>query len=347
MASRGSFFIVSRYSKFGVESAHYILIASKLNVAISASLKSLSTVRDFIRWGSSEFNRQGLSFGHGFVTALDEARYLTLYVLALDPEWPDSYLDCVLTEEERERVIDILEQRLNSRKPAAYISRESWFCGLKFYVDERVLIPRSPIAELISNHFEPWVDSSQVHRILDLCTGSGCIAIACQYMFEDAAVFASDISSDALEVARVNRHEHGLDDCLELYQSDLFDRIPVQQFDLIVCNPPYVDAEDMSLLSDEFLSEPGIGLAAGEDGLDLVDRILQGAGEFLSEQGVIFIELGNSQNAMMEKYTFLPMAWVDFEFGGSGVCCIQGQDIRQQQANIEQTSRNAQAANDA
>jgi len=338
---------VSRYSKFGVESAHYILTASKLNVAILESLKSLSTVRDFIRWGSSEFKRQGLSFGHGFVTALDEARYLTLHALALDPEWPDSYLDCVLTEEERERVIDILEQRLNSRKPAAYISHESWFCGLKFYVDERVLIPRSPISELISNHFEPWVDSTRVHRILDLCTGSGCIAIACQYMFEDAAVFASDISPDALEVARVNRHEHGLDNCLELYQSDLFDDIPAQQFDLIVCNPPYVDAEDMSMLSEEFLSEPGIGLAAGEDGLALVDRILLQAGEFLSEQGVIFIELGNSQNAMMEKYTFLPMTWVDFEYGGSGVCCIQGQDIKQQQDSIEHTSRNAQAANDA
>ena len=338
---------MSRYLKFGVESAHYILTASKHNVAIPESLKSLSTVRDFIRWGSSEFNRQGLSFGHGFVTALDEARYLTLHVLALGPEWPDSYLDCVLTEEERERVIDILEQRLNSRKPAAYISRESWFCGLKFYVDERVLIPRSPISELISNHFEPWVDSSQVHRILDLCTGSGCIAIACQYMFEDAAVFASDVSPDALEVARLNRHQHGLDDCLELYQSDLFDDIPAQQFDLIVCNPPYVDAEDMSMLSEEFLSEPGIGLAAGEDGLALVDRILLQAGEFLSEQGVIFIEVGNSQNAMMDKYKFLPMTWIDFEFGGSGVCCIQSQDLKRQQARMEQISHGAQAANDA
>ena len=150
------------------------------------------------------------------MTALDEARYLTLHALALAPEWPDSYLDCVLTGEERERVIDILEQRLSSRKPAAYISHESWFCGLKFYVDERVLIPRSPMSELIANHFEPWIDSTRVHRILDLCTGSGCIAIACQYMFEDAAVFASDISPDALDVARVNLHEHGLDDCLEL-----------------------------------------------------------------------------------------------------------------------------------
>jgi len=208
-------------------------------------------------------------------------------------------------------------------------------------------VPRSPIAELISNHFEPWVDSNQVHRILDLCTGSGCIAIACQYMFEDAAVFASDISRDALEVARVNRHEHGLDECLELYQSDLFDDIPAQQFDLIVCNPPYVDAVDMSNLSDEFQSEPGLGLAAGEDGLALVDRILLQAGGYLSEQGVIFIEVGNSQAAMMEKYPFLSMTWIDFEFGGSGVCCIQNQDLKQHQAGIEAISRGAQAANHA
>ena len=347
MAVSSGFFILGCYSNFGVESAHYILTASKLNVTTPESLKALSTIRDFIRWGSSEFSRQGLIFGHGFVSALDEARYLTLHALALDPEWPDSYLDCVLTREERQQVIDILEQRISSRKPAAYISRESWFCGLKFYVDERVLIPRSPISELISNHFEPWVNSSQVHRILDLCTGSGCIAIACQYMFEDAVVCASDISPDALEVARLNCHEHGLDEILTLYESDLFDQIPQQQFDLIVSNPPYVDAEDMGMLGQEFLSEPGIGLAAGEDGLAFVERILLQAGEFLSEQGVIFIEVGNSQTAMMEKYASLPMTWVDFEFGGDGVCCIQARDLRQQQANIELASRGDRAASNA
>jgi ribosomal protein L3 glutamine methyltransferase len=347
MAKKCSFFNITCCSKYGVESAHYILTGSKFNVVNPESLTALSTIRDFIRWGSSEFNRQGLSFGHGFVTALDDARYLVLHALALPPEWPDAFLDCALTEDEREQVMDILGQRLKSRKPAAYISRESWFCGLRFYVDERVLVPRSPIAELISNHFEPWIDSNQVHRILDLCTGSGCIAIACQYMFEDAAVFASDISADALEVARVNRHEHGLDECLELYQSDLFDDIPPQQFDLIVCNPPYVDAEDMSNLSDEFQSEPGLGLAAGEDGLALVDRILLQAADYLSEQGVIIIETGNSQAAMMEKYSFLSMTWIDFEFGGSGVCCIQNQDLKQHQASIEAISRGAQAVNHA
>ena len=299
------------------------------------SLDALSTIRDFIRWGSSEFNHHELTFGHGFASAFDEAKYLTLHQLALPLDWPDDYFDCRLTEGERKQVIEILQQRVSSRQPVAYITRESWFCGLKFYVDERVLVPRSPIAELIASHFEPWIDSTQVHSILDLCTGSGCIAIASQYMFEQAEVFASDVSLDALDVARINSHEHDLSEQLTLYHSDLFDSIPAQQFDVIVSNPPYVDAEDMAALSEEFQFEPDIGLAAGDDGLALVDRILSNAAEYLSEQGVLFIEVGNSQAAMMEKYTFLPMTWIDFEFGGAGVCCIHQQDLIQQQSKID------------
>ncbi len=298
------------------------------------SLDALSTIRDFIRWGSSEFNRSELTFGHGFASAFDEAKYLIFHQLALPPDWPDNYLDCVLTDSERKLVIQILQQRVKSRQPVAYITRESWFCGLRFYVDERVLVPRSPIAELIANHFEPWIDSSRVHKILDLCTGSACIAIASQYMFEDAQVFASDISLNALEVAGINCREHDLSELITLYESDLFNSIPVQQFDVIVSNPPYVDAEDMAALSEEYHFEPGIGLVAGDDGLALVDRILLDAGEYLSEQGVLFVEVGNSQQAMMQKYEFLPMTWIDFEFGGSGVCCIHQSDLQQQQSKI-------------
>ena len=306
-------------------------------MADSKELKALNTIRDFIRWGSSEFNRRSLTFGHGFVSALDEAKYLTLYALDLPFDWPETYFDCALTVEERERVTEILKLRASSRQPAAYITHESWFCGLKFYVDERVLVPRSPIAELISNRFEPWIDSAQVTRILDLCTGNACIAIACQYAFPDAEVCASDLSLDALEVARINCRNHDLDDRLTLYESDLLDQIPPQQFDVIVSNPPYVDAEDMAALTDEFRFEPAIGLAAGSDGLALVERILTRAGEFLSDCGVLIIEVGNSQAAMMEKYSFLPMTWLEFEFGGDGVCCIQSQDLRQQYQKIEQT----------
>jgi ribosomal protein L3 glutamine methyltransferase len=303
-------------------------------VAIPETLQVLTTIRDFIRWGSSEFLRNELSFGHGFVDAFDESRYLILHALSLPYDCPHTYFDTALTLPEREQVIDILQLRISSRQPAAYITRESWFCGLKFYVDERVLVPRSPIAELISNQFEPWANSGQVERILDLCTGSGCIAIASKYHFPAAEVCASDVSPDALEVAALNLEQHDLSDQVTLVESDLFDSIPAQSFDVIVSNPPYVDAEDMSALGDEFHCEPAIGLRAGNDGLLLVDRILARAGEFLNEDGVIFIELGNSQAALEARYDFLPMTWIEFEFGGSGVCAIQAQDLQQQQTAI-------------
>jgi len=303
-------------------------------VSIPEPLQVLTTIRDFVRWGSSEFLRNQLSFGHGFANALDEARYLVLHALSLPYDWPDEYIDTVLTLEERQQVFEILQQRVSTRQPAAYITRESWFCGLKFYVDERVLVPRSPIAELISGHFEPWVDSNRVARILDLCTGSGCIAIAARYQFPEALVCASDVSRAALEVAAANIEQHELSDHIRLYESDLFDAIPLQEFDVIVSNPPYVDAEDMAALSAEFKCEPELGLRAGEDGLLLVDRILARAGEFLSDHGVLFIEVGNSQAALERKYEFLPMTWVDFEYGGGGVCCIQARDLKQQQAAI-------------
>lgn len=303
------------------------------------SLDALSTIRDFIRWGSIEFNRHELAFGHGFATAYDEAKYLTLHRLGLPIEWSEDCLERVLSEAERDQVMEILQQRIDSRQPVAYLTRESWFCGLKFYVDQRVLVPRSPIAELIADHFEPWIDSSRINSILDLCTGSACIAIASQYLFKRALVFASDISADALEVARINCREHGLSEQLTLYQSDLFDTIPPRQFDVIVSNPPYVDSEDMVTLGDEFKFEPHIGLAAGDKGLALVDRILLDAGEFLAEQGVLFIEVGNSQQAMMEKYPFLPMTWIDFKYGGSGVCCIYREDLKHQQAKIDRVNK--------
>ena len=297
-------------------------------------LQVLTTIRDLVRWGASEFERQQLCFGHGFATALDEARYLTLHALALPYELPDSYLDAVLTLPEREQVIDCLTLRATSRKPAAYITRESWFCGLAFYVDERVLVPRSPIAELIANHFEPLVESHRINRVLELCCGSGCIGIAVQYQFAEAEVCLSDMSADALEVAKLNLHHHDLAGEVELYQSDLFAAIPPQKFDIIVSNPPYVDAEDMAALSEEFHAEPALGLAAGDDGLALVDRILESAANYLSDHGALFIEVGNSQAAMEHKYQFLPMTWIDFELGGAGVCCIHAEDLREQHSAI-------------
>ena len=299
-------------------------------MSIPAALRPLTTIGDFIRWGSSEFLRNELVFGHGFGSALDEARYLVLHALSLPYDWPDDYLGCALTLEERERVIEILKLRVDSRQPAAYITRESWFCGLKFYVDERVLVPRSPLAELIGNHFEPWIDSSRVSRILDLCTGSGCIAIAASYQFPEARVAAADISAAALEVAAKNLELHDLENQVELYESDLFASIPAERYDVIVCNPPYVDAAEMASLGEEFRREPELGLRAGDDGLAVVDRILCAAGEYLAEDGVLFLEVGNSQAAMQQKYEFLPLTWVELEYGGGGVCCIDARELKRQ-----------------
>ena len=301
---------------------------------IPEALQVLTTIRDMVRWGASEFARAELCFGHGFADALDEARYLALHALALPPDIDDAYLDSVLTPTEREQVIERLQLRVASRKPAAYLTRESWFCGLRFYVDERVLVPRSPIAELIANHFEPWVDSQGVARILDLCCGSGCIGIAAQYYFPEAEVCLADLSADALEVARTNLELHDLEGAVAVCQSDLFESVPPAPYDVIVTNPPYVDAEDMAALGAEYLAEPRMGLAAGSDGLALVDRILEAAPDYLSAQGVLFVEVGNSQAAMERKYEFLPMTWIDFELGGAGVCCIRADDLRRQHSAI-------------
>ncbi|MBT3205263.1 MAG: 50S ribosomal protein L3 N(5)-glutamine methyltransferase [Gammaproteobacteria bacterium] len=290
--------------------------------------ESLTTLRDYIRWGSSEFYRHNLTFGHGFSRALDESVYLVLHALALPFDWPESYFDTRLTETEREKVLNLLMKRIYSRKPSAYLTNEAWFCGLPFYVDERVLVPRSPIAELINNHFEPWLDATRVDNILDLCTGSGCIAIACQYAFPAAQVSASDLSADAIEVATRNRQKHGFEQTLSLYESDLFEKIPTRKFDLIVSNPPYVDAQDMADLTDEFKAEPEMGLAAGDDGLEIVDRMLSNAADYLTDHGLLVVEVGNSQMAMMEKYQHLPLSWIEFENGGSGVFCITAQDLK-------------------
>lgn len=290
--------------------------------------QQLTTLRDYIRWGSSEFNRQQLSFGHGFDSALDEAVYLVLHSLSLPWDYPESYFDTVLLGKEREQSLKILMKRIYTRKPAAYLTNEAWFCGLPFFVDERVLVPRSPIAELINDRFEPWIIADEVQTILDLCTGSACIAISSQLAFPDVKLSASDLSPSALEVARINLEKHGLIDRITLYESDLFEHIPAQKFNLIVANPPYVDGAEMAALTDECKAEPEMGLAAGKDGLQFVDQILIQAQGFLSDKGLLVVEVGHSQRSMVEKYDNLPLTWIDFEHGGSGVFCITAEDLK-------------------
>ncbi len=278
----------------------------------------LSTILDLIRWGASRFRVEKLSFGHGTNNALDEAAALVLYALHLPYNIPDCYLDATLTDPERETVLTLLCKRIHERKPAAYLTNEALFAGLSFYVDERTLVPRSPIAELIENGFSPWCDNS-VQRILDIGTGSGCIAIACAYQFPYAQIDAIDTSLDALAVAKINVASHELENRVNLLESNLFAGLNTQKYDLIISNPPYVSDSEWRGLPDEYLAEPKQGFHGGESGLDIVHRILNQAGDHLSEQGILVVEVGRSAETLQNAYPNVAFLWLDFERGGDGV----------------------------
>lgn len=301
------------------------------------AIEELSTMGDLVRWGASCFNDAALDFGHGTDNALDEAFNLVRHALHLPHEVPPYMILTRLTKNERRRVVNLLMERISSRKPAPYLIQEAWFAGMAFYVDERVLIPRSPIAELIEQGFAPWIDPNSVSTILDLCTGSGCIAIACAAAFPEAQVTATDYFPEALEVAAINVEKHHMQQQVQLVQSDVFENLPAQQqFDIIVSNPPYVDADDMAALTTEFQHEPLHALAAGADGLDIVKRILKKAHSYLTPQGILVVEVGNSERALMEQFPALPFSWPDFQHGGHGVFILTRQELIDYAASMEQ-----------
>jgi len=290
------------------------------------AVNELVTIQDVLRWAVTEFNRAQVFFGHGTDNAWDEAVQLVLPSLNLDLQSNVMMLQSRLTKREREMLVDLIIIRIEQRIPVPYLTNSAWFAGLEFYVDERTLVPRSPIAELIETQFEPWVQTAP-QRVLDLCTGSGCIAIACAYAFPEAEVDAVDLSEDALEVADINIQNHGLSQQVFPIQSDLFSGIANEKYDLIVSNPPYVDAEDMANLPEEYKHEPELGLACGDDGLDLVREMLRQAGAMLNENGMLFVEVGNSQVHLQAAYPEIPFQWIEFSIGGHGVFALTKEQL--------------------
>ena len=291
------------------------------------TIDQLHSVADWVRWAASRFNEAQLFFGHGTDNALDDAYYLVTTALHLPPQLPPYMLQARLTDAERRSLLTLIQRRVQQRIPTAYLVGEAWFAGLPFYVDETVLIPRSPVAELIEARFEPWIEADSVQQVLDLCTGSGCIAIAAALALPEAQVLGTDIDPKALAIARRNASRHHVEQQLQWQQADVFSGLAQQTFDVIISNPPYVDAEDMDALPAEFNHEPRAALAAGNDGLDIVRRILAEAKDYLSDQGILIVEVGNSAEALVEAYPDLPFTWLEFEHGGQGVFLLHRHEL--------------------
>lgn len=286
------------------------------------------TILDFLRFGVSRARATTLHYGHGTDNAQDDILTLILSTLSLPYDTSPLWFQAQLTTDEKNTLCEQLTRRIIERVPVPYLTHEAYFCDLLFYVDERVLIPRSPIAELIQQQFAPWIDVDDVDHILDLCTGSGCIAIACCHAFPDAQVDAVDISSDALVVAEINRESHGVHDQLTLIQSDCFAACANKKYDIIVSNPPYVGRDEMETLPEEYRHEPVLALEAEKNGLALVEKILREASSYLTDHGILVVEVGNSDEALMEAYPHVPFMWLDFEYGGHGVFLLTAQQLK-------------------
>jgi ribosomal protein L3 glutamine methyltransferase len=295
---------------------------------MSAATQELETVRDWVRYAVSRFNAGRVFFGHGMASAYDEAVYLILHALHLPPDRLEPFLDARVTHAERGGLSALIERRVSERIPAAYLTHEAWLDGFRFYVDERVLIPRSYIAQLIPDALDPWLpDRTAVQSALDLCTGSGCLAIVLAHHYPNADVDAVDISSDALSVALRNVADYGLKDRVNLIRSDLWSNLNEKTYDLIISNPPYVTAMSMEELPDEYRHEPALALAGGDDGLDAVRTIIDRAASFLNPRGLLLVEVGHNRGAAEAAFARLPFTWLNTGEGDDSVFLLQRDDL--------------------
>lgn len=314
---------MDRHESSGAQSLYFPPLTQD-RVHVTAEL---ATIIDFIRYGASRFSAAGLTFGHSHDNPIDEATHLVLASLHLPPDIPPAYGAGKLTAEERARVLGLIERRINERLPVAYLVGETWFAGLKFKSDRRALVPRSPIAELIESGFTPWLDGRQVERALDLCTGSGCIGIAMAEYNPSWQVDVVDVSDDALSLARENVAFQHVDERVEVIRSDLFAGLKGRQYDLIVSNPPYVTEEEYAALPGEYSHEPKLGLTSGEDGLDICLRILDEAADYLTEDGLLIVEVGESEHALATLLPEVPFVWIEFKVGPMGVFALERREL--------------------
>ena len=299
-----------------------------MNDYFSEAVQNLSTVRDCLRFAVSRFNQAGLFFGHGSSDAYDEAAYLILHTLHLPLDRLDPFLDARLTGSERAEVLNIIQQRVEQRVPAAYLTHEAWLGGIRFYVDERVIVPRSFIAELLHEQLAPWIaEPEEIGNGLDLCTGSGCLAILAALAFPNAEIDAVDISPDALEVAQRNVADYGLQNRVHLIESDLFANLKDRRYDLIISNPPYVDAESVAALPQEYRHEPQLALGSGADGLDATRIILKQAAAHLNPGGLLIVEIGHNRAALEAAYLDLPFIWLDVTAGDEYVFLLRRENL--------------------
>jgi ribosomal protein L3 glutamine methyltransferase len=294
---------------------------------LQEAVSQLTSAGDWVRWAATCFNKAGLWFGHGTESAWDEAVNLVLTALNLPPDISAEVFHATLIDTERQEIAKLIKERVETRKPLAYLLKQAWFYGKPFYVDERVLIPRSPIAEWLEKQFIPWIDPDRVGHILEIGTGSGCIAIGAAWSFPEAYVDAVDISPEALAVAAINIAHYQLEDRVFLHQSDCFADLPLKKYDIILSNPPYVGKEEYDDLPPEYFHEPRSALLAGEDGLDVVKKILAGAKQYLAPEGILIIEVGNTESTFMEHFPHLAGVWLELERGGQGILLLTAEQL--------------------